>query len=190
MFDFLKSHPDQASAIAALSGVFVSLLSILLTFTALLIQRRHNYKSVTPIASLPIADYENRLAVKLRNNGVGPLIVSRVIVSNGRRTEDDIISWMPQPPRGLFWTTFYDSLDGLALRPGSEAVIIELNGDRNNRTFAAFRDQVRSAISGLTITVEYEDIYGRSMATKVRDLKWFGRHFEDDRSLTTSGSPN
>lgn len=38
-------------------------------------------------------------------------------------------------------------------------------------------------LSTLAITVEYEDIYGRSMPTKVRDLKWFSRHFDDAHSI-------
>ena len=186
MLDFVKAYPNQVNAIAALCGIFVSLLSILLTFAALLLQRRHNYKSVTPIASLPVADYENRLAVKLQNTGVGPLIVRRARVSDGSKEEDDIISFMPKPPRGVFWKTFYDDLDGLAVRPGGEAVIIELDGDTSDKSFVVFRDQVRKAMSRLTITVDYKDIYDRSMPTKSRDLKWFGRHFDDGQLLATT----
>lgn len=74
LIEFLKAHPDQAGAFAAVSALFVSFISILLAVAALWMQRRHNYKSLTPIASLPIGDYENSLEVKLRNTGVGPLI--------------------------------------------------------------------------------------------------------------------
>jgi hypothetical protein len=177
MIEFIKAYPNQVNAFAALCGIFVSLLSIVLTSLALVLQRRHNYKSVTPIASLPIADYENRLAVKLRNTGVGPLVVDRLTVSDGSKVEDDIISWMPAAPSGISWSTFYDSLDGLALRPGEAAAIIELTGDPSDRVFANFRDQVRRAMSRLTVTVRYRDIYERSMPSKSRDLTWFGRHF-------------
>lgn len=69
-------------------------------------------------------------------------------------------------------------------------MIIELNGDEDDMTCAAFRDQVRRAISALTITVEYKDIYGRSISNKVRDLKWFGRHFDGDQLTTTTTSSN
>ena len=64
----------------------------------------------------------------------------------------------------------------MALRPGGEAVMIELAGDAGD---THFRDKVRMLISNLVIRVEYKDIYGRSMPAKERDLQWFGRHYRD-----------
>ena len=157
--------------------MFVSLLAIFLTFFALLLQRRHNYKSVMPIAHVAVGDYEDRLIVKLCNNGIGPLIVTRLIVSDGCEEKQGIISWMPQAPFGILWSTFVPDLDRRALLPGHEAVLIELIGEMRSEKFVEFRDHVRKVLSTLVVSVEYEDIYGRSMPGEKRDLKWFGRHF-------------
>ena len=175
--EFIKRNPNVVSAVAALCGIFVSLLAIVLTVITLLLQRRHNFKSVTPIASVSVADYENRLTVKLRNTGIGPLIVTRARVSDGSKEKDDIISWMPRLPEGIVWSTFYERLDGSALRVGGEAILIELSGEPTDQNFARFRDQVRKALSRLTVNVEYMDIYDRAMPLKSRSLAWYGRHF-------------
>jgi len=184
MWDFLIADPARASSIAAICGVFVALLSILLTCVALSLQRTHNYKSVMPIAHISVGDYEDRLVVQLCNNGIGPLVVTKLTVSNGTEEKKGIISWMPEPPLGILWSTFTPSLDGRAMLPGHKQALIELTGDMHNKRFAEFRDRVREVMSKLVVSVEYNDIYGRPMPPKRHDLEWFGRHFDtaDDQA--------
>ncbi len=95
----------------------------------------------------------------------------------GQIQKDDIISWMPAPPDGISWDTFYDNLDGLSIPPNEEAVLIRLLGDVKDELFSGFRDEVRKVLRNLEIVVQYRDIYSRKMPTKEADLKWFGRHF-------------
>jgi len=177
LVDLVKNYPDQINTLAAVCALIVSLLSIILTFLALALQRRHNFKSLTPIASIPIGDYENELTVKIRNTGVGPLIVEQFIAFDESQEKDDIISWMPETPEGINWTTFYDDLDGLCIAPNQDAVIIKLSGDPSDKRFVSFRNEVRRALSRLTVKVKYKDIYDRQMPIKQRELKWFARHF-------------
>lgn len=174
--EFMKTHPDQASAFVAVSALLVSLISILLAFVALWMQRRHNYKSLTPIASLPIGDYENLIEVKLRNTGVGPLIVKKFTATKNNECKKNIVSFMPKMPEGMYWETFYNDLDGLCVPPNETAVIIRLCGDPGDEQFAKFRDEVRNELKNISIEVQYRDIYNRNMPKKCRDLKWFGRH--------------
>jgi hypothetical protein len=49
LLEIVKSNPDQINAMVAACALFVSLLFIVLTFIALILQRRHNFKSLTPI---------------------------------------------------------------------------------------------------------------------------------------------
>ena len=178
--EFVKNNPDQVNAFVALCALGISLLSIVLTIVSLRIQQIHNYKSLTPIASLPIGDYENLIEVKLRNTGVGPLIVEKFVVSKDNNDKNNIIDWMPEMPDDLDWETFYSDLTGLCVSPNEAAVIIRLSGDKNNKRFAHFRDQVRKALAPLKVQVLYKDIYDRKMPAKARDLQWFGRHKQKD----------
>lgn len=179
LVDLIKNHPDQINALAAVCALFVSFLSILLTIRTLRLQRIHNFKSLTPIASILIGDYENELTVKVKNAGIGPLIIERFTASDGEEQKDDVISWMPPTPAGIYWTTFTTNQEGRCISPNHETVVLQLNGDPSDESFRLFRNEVRHALSRLTVAIEYKDIYDRRMPIKQRDLKWFARHLID-----------
>jgi hypothetical protein len=164
------------NAFAAVSALGVSFLSIMLTALTLWMQRVHNFKSVIPIAHISVSDYENQITVKLKNNGIGPMIIEQFIVSDGQKEKDDIISWMPDLPNGLFWNTFRGNPAGVAIPSNEEMIMIQLLGDPSDRKFSEFRNQVRHALSRLTVRVKYKDIYGRRMPIEERTLTWFGRN--------------
>jgi hypothetical protein len=64
-------------------------------------------------------------------------------------------------------------------------------GDPDDYEFAAFRDDVRRALSKLTVSLVYEDIYDRKMPIKQRDLKWFARNLEgEDIDIKSLGEPS
>ena len=175
LIDLIKNYPDQIYALAAVCALLVSFLSIIFTLRALRLQRIHNYKSLTPIANILTADYENELAVTIRNTGVGPLLVERFTVSDGEQKEDNVVCLMPQLPEGIYWTTFSPNIEGRCIPPNQDLVIIKLNGNSSDKAFASFRDEVRLALSRLTVTLEYQDIYDRRMPPKQRKLDWFAR---------------
>ncbi len=177
IINFIQNNPEQVAALTALCAIIISFFSIVIIALSFWTQRRHNFKSLTPIAQFPISDYDNLIAVKLKNTGVGPLLVEKFTSHKGNIQKDNIISWMPKTPKGLKWDTFYDSLDGLSIPPNQEEILIELSGNIKDEIFIKFRDKSRKALKDLKIKVQYRDIYNRKMPLKERDLKWFGRHF-------------
>jgi hypothetical protein len=179
LIELLKSNPDQANAIIAAIALAVSFISITLTVATLYLTREHNHKSLTPIASVPVSDYENKIAVKIKNTGVGPLIIQTFRATRGGTTQDDLVSLMPVLPDGLLWDTFFDDLDGACIPPGEQLSVLQLSGDTQDKRFAGARDACRKALSETTVVLTYKDIYGRRMPTVTKDLRWFGRHFED-----------
>ena len=177
LLEYITTHPDQVNAFAAVSALFVSFVSIVLTVLTLWMQRVHNFKSVTPIAHSTVSDYEDKVSVGLKNNGIGPMIIEQFTVSDGQKEKDDIISWMPDLPIDIFWDTYRGSSDGLPIPSNEETVMIRLVADPKDNRFSVFRDQVRRVLSRLTVRVKYKDIYGRRMPLEERSLTWFGRHF-------------
>ena len=176
----VKEHPDQINALAAICALVVSFLSILLTFIALWLQRQHNFKSVTPIASILVGDFENKLQVTVKNTGIGPLIIEKFRVSGEDGQRDDVISLMPASPTGIHWAAFTANIDGRSVPPNESMIILQLVGDASDEDFAAFRDDVRRALSKLAVSLEYRDIYNRKMPIKQRDLKWFARNLDEE----------
>jgi len=176
--EFIQQNPSVASAVAALIAVFISFISIILTVVTLRMQRNHNLKSVTPIANISFSDYENDVAVRVRNHGTGPLIIEHLTVTRpDGASANNIISLMPDLPENIAWTTYFENADNFAITPTNSITLIQLSGDDTDEEFCAARDMVRRSLSELELTVDYRDIYGRQMPKNTRDMKWFGRHF-------------
>ncbi len=179
LIEFLKENPDLANAIIATIALVVSFISVLLTVVSLYLTRQHNYKSLTPIASIPVSDYEDKVAVKIKNTGVGPLVIETFRATRGERTEDDLVSLMPDLPKGMLWDTFFDDLDGACIPPGEQLEVLQLSGDLGDKRFGQARDACRKALAETTVVLTYKDIYGRRMPVVTKSLRWFGRHFEN-----------
>ncbi|MDR3415736.1 MAG: hypothetical protein P4L83_06080 [Nevskia sp.] len=164
-----------ASAAAAFLALVVSAISVGISIWAMRLQRQHNELSVRPLAEVTVADYENSLRVKLRNNGTGPMIVTGIEVSDGHSAKACVVEWMPSLPKGRPWTTFSHDLKDRTLQPGSAIVLLELTEHQGEQDFASCRDLIRAALAPLTITVDYTDIYNKAMPKRIKALSWFGR---------------
>ncbi|WP_157559381.1 hypothetical protein [Hydrogenophaga crassostreae] len=183
LFALLKSDANAAnalgalaSAIAAVLALFLSCVSVWISISASRSQRRHNELSVRPLAEVTVADYENSLRVKLRNNGSGPMIVIAVTVSDGSNSHESLIDWMPTLPPNRSWNTFTHALQRRTLQAGAEIILLELTEYDGEQNFSRCRDKVRKALTSLTVNVEYMDIYESVMKPCRKSLSWFGRN--------------
>jgi hypothetical protein len=89
---------------------------------ALRAQRIHNRLPVAPLPIVTVADYEDSLGVKVRDNRTGPIVINDVIVRDGVNLESCLIAWMPALPKGRPWNHFSMSPAGFSILP-KEAVI-------------------------------------------------------------------
>lgn len=165
-----------ASAAAAFLALFVSCVSVWISISTARSQRRHNELSVRPLAEITVADYEDSLRVKLRNNGSGPMIILAVTVSDGTNAHESLIEWMPALPHGRPWNTFTHALRRRTLQAGAEITLLELTEHENEANFSVCRDRVRAALAPLAVNVEYTDIYNAVMQPCQKPLSWFGRN--------------
>ena len=178
LFTLIQENPEAVSALAAMISVFVAFVAILLTVISLSMQRRHNLKSVTPIASIEPSDYEDLIEVKIRNSGIGPLIVTQFEAKdkNGR-SEDSLIGLMPKLPNGVYWGTYFENLKNYSIIPSESLRLLKFSGKVEDPNFCKVRDTIRKRLSEIEITLTYRDIYGREMPKEHKDMKWFARHF-------------
>ncbi len=168
---------DPELTIASIA-VLIAVFSIIIGTLSLNVQRRHNRKTVKPISNLMFSDYENHIAVNIKNAGVGPLIIKSFTVKNKLgQAKKNIIDWMPDHPNNLPWSSFFVNLTGVVIPAGDSLNIISLKTDQSiTQTFAEFRNKVRKALSELEIELSYMDVYERKLPTNKKDLKWFGRN--------------
>lgn len=165
----------MAGVVIAVLAFVVSAISLLVSVRTLRHQREHNVLSVRPLPEVTVADYEDSLRVKLRNNGSGPMIVKSLVASDGFMTCEALIQCMPDLPRG-HWTHFSHALSNRSLMPGSEIILLELTEDPGEKGFSRSRDLARHALAPLTLSVNYTDVYKSSFASYSKALSWFGRH--------------
>lgn len=171
---YLDKHHDLVTAGMAILAVFVSSLSVILAVCNMVIQRSHNRKSVLPIGHISVGDYENDIFVRLRNDGIGPMIIERLSVSQptSSDTKDALIHCMPD---GILWSTFVEDVSGRAISAKEYITLVQLEGETKDPRFAKTKQNVRKTLSGLTVKVEYKNIYGERMSPAIRNLSWFGR---------------
>lgn len=169
-------------AIAAYSGVIVSVLALLVsvvsiwaTVKAMRLQKEHNYKSFAPIPWISLADYEDQLSVKIFNNGVGPLIIDRVEVTDGRLRKPNVIDWMSSVP--THWSTFISELRNRSIAAGQSLTLLEWQTD-GSKSADKIRDLCRSELMKLKLVMHWRDIYDRSQPPSERSFEWFGRNLE------------
>ena len=133
---------------------------------------KHNKNSVRPVSSIRLDDYENELAVKIKNAGTGPLIIKKLIFKNKDCTSNSLISLIPLIEQN--WDTFIEETENWTISVNEELVLIRLYPENNE-----ILTQIRISLSQITVYLEYTDIYNTKF-TDERSLHYFGRHFPDD----------
>jgi hypothetical protein len=179
---FLKENHEIANAISAMTGTLVALLAVIIsalsvffTWRALKHQREHNSMSVRPLPYITVGDYEDKIYVKIRNNGTGPLIVKKLEVVGASKPSESLVNNMPSLRPGIYWTNFSGPNEGRSIPVGGEMMLLELSDPHLSEEFLLSRDEVRAALGRLSLTLDYTDIYSNKLPPCSRDLKWFHR---------------
>ena len=185
VLDYLIAKPDitnaiatVASAILAALACFIAVISLLVSRKTLLHQQEHNRLSVRPIPSIVVGDYENRLFVKIVNNGVGPLLIKKIRTLGSSDPELALIFHMPALLPKVLWTNFVEDTFGRTVLPGFDLVILDFDScsSGSDDLYSLSRDQVRTTLAKLSVELEFTDIYNSDFANVSRNLNWFHRH--------------
>ncbi|THD70428.1 MAG: hypothetical protein E7813_08355 [Bradyrhizobium sp.] len=182
VIQWMLANKDLITSWTAIFAVLASAVSFTIAAINMMMQRKHNRKSVLPIGHISVGDYENQIFVRIWNYGIGPMLIKRVVVAGegGVKQEAAIIDLMPKLPGEYHWSTFVGNISDRTIPAADHISLILLEGDEDNGEFVAAREMVRRALSRLTVTVEYKDVYGNNMPAAIRNLEWFGRHWAQD----------
>lgn len=169
MLDWIAKN---ASVIVAVCAAIISLASLAVAIRALRSQREHNYLSVRLIGHFSRGDYEDCIFVKLKNYGVGPLLIGSFIVQAAQSTHKRLIDALGSVASETTWDTFTDTIDGRALAPNKEFVLLKGSFSTSQK---AVKAKIRLALSKMTLRLTYKDIYGRVQPEIREPLSWFAR---------------
>ncbi len=179
---WVVANKDVITSWTAILAVIASAASLVIAAASMRMQRAHYRKTVLPLGSISLGDYENHLFVRLRNDGVGPMIVNGISVhklSSGDEVGSALIDFMPD---GLHWETFVNDISGRVFAPGKDIDLISIRGHESDPEFVRARYQIRESLSKLSVRANYRSIYG-DIGFAERPLDWFGRHLAADGAV-------
>lgn len=181
--------PNVAAAVTAVATGFAALASLFavgVSIYALIVQVRHDRKSVQPIPQIVVGDFENHLRVAIENAGIGPLTISsfKVTDANGD-VRKSIIEFMPNISLNFLWDNFVEEIEGRTIPAQDSLEVLSFSGQSvfgNIATVPNFLpetyESIRQALGELTVELKGTDIYGKRLQYCSRKLDWFLRNKE------------
>jgi hypothetical protein len=148
----------------------LSILALLATFYQLYLQRIHNEKSVKPLLQIDLWDRKTKLSVRVQNNGLGPLIVDRLVFTKDGRKYFSLEDCLNLDPKSYMRALISEATPKVIL-PNSYLTIFEKN---INNCANGEIDHIRNLLSEITLTVSGKDIYDNRTIID-RNLYWFSR---------------
>jgi hypothetical protein len=191
---------DIALIITSIGTIFAVIISIFSWRSNIKEKQReiehkiqHDRLSVKPICAIVFENRKNLIAVYILNDGIGPLMIKRVSISdkdgkiayivNGKieflhnndkeasNTNEKrlakLFEFIPDTIGHKWILKFRGELTDRAIRIGGKIILLQL--DPINKSIDA---KVRSMIKDLTVTVEYTDIYNTDFLPKSRQLSF------------------
>jgi hypothetical protein len=173
--------------VIAFFALIVSVTSVLFTYWQTKLQREHNFKTVKPLGRIRTGDYENKIYIRVDNNGAGPLIIKEIITKNKSiETKSAVIDILPNDlTKRITWTNFTGAYEGRAILPGEplELIVWSINQSYESLPLERVkqdRDELRKALSNVKIRLVYTDIYEKNEFIFESDFSdWYGRHKEE-----------
>jgi len=153
-------------------SLIISFLALLATFYQAHLQRVHNQKSVKPLAEINLRDRDGEMFVRIANNGVGPLIVDKVVFTKGDKQYEHIQDCLDIDPKTYFHVEVGDTNKKVIIAGGFlELFSNELNPKESAEKIEMFQKQ----LSVLQLKVHGHDIYSNEITVE-KSLSWFARH--------------
>ncbi|MET3125461.1 hypothetical protein ABID42_000549 [Arcicella rosea] len=143
---------------------------MLATFYQLYLQRVHNEKSLRPLGQIDFRDKERTLRVRISNNGIGPLIIEKIIYIKDGKKFAVISDCLTLNPRSYAHLRTSESASTV-IYPSSNLVIFETTFEADEPEEDI--DEARTQLSSLSLVVIGRDIYNNKITIK-RDFEWFG----------------
>jgi hypothetical protein len=122
----------------------------------LYLQRVHNEKSLKPLPQIDLMDSDGELFVHVQNNGVGPLIIEKLIFHKGKQTYSRIQDCLEPDQKSYFHIEITDTNKKVILPGGFHNVFSKQFDQKNDEAELQY---FRQQLSLLSLKVESKDIY-------------------------------
>ncbi|MEO6686044.1 MAG: hypothetical protein ABIN24_08765 [Dyadobacter sp.] len=154
-------------------SIAISLLALLATFYQLYLQRIHNERSLRPLGQIVLSDRGAKIFVHIINNGVGPMIIDKVMFTKDRISSNNIEDLLNLAPKSYMHDVVSAETVQKVILPGGFLEIFGTTFD--GHTSEKAKGNVITQLAPLDLKVNYRDIYDNKF-TVSRNLHWFSRH--------------
>ena len=169
MIDYISNNPELC----------ISLLAFAVALFSLIQQRKHDRLSLRPLAVIRFTDFDDFLLIKLKNAGIGPMIVTRL---ETKHVESGVIMGYPIEwfeNKSYIWNNFRKPSGDYVLSVDEEVSLLDYSIQPYEGQTKEHRKHdivlIREILKDLSIKVEYKDIYNKRQKAEVKKLNWFGR---------------
>lgn len=135
------------------------------------IQRVHNAKSLKPLGQIDTGDFKNLIYIYIQNNGLGPMIIDKLIFIKGGKPYNFISDCLNLDPKSYWHIRIDDSVQKFVV-PNTHFKIFEKNIENHTETEI---ENIKKDLSSIIVKVNYRDIYDNKFILE-RNLNWFSRH--------------
>lgn len=104
MISWLVNNPELCNAITSIATVVISVIAILISIATYQMQNKFNKNSVKPLFRFEFEDLPNRIAVKIRNYGLGVGIIKDAIFTSANT--------------GGAWETLLEAIEEIGMSSG------------------------------------------------------------------------
>lgn len=142
-------------------SIILSCIAIVFTKRSLDIQREHNQKSVRPIAGYILDHKPQQLQVILRNDGIGPMIITNIIINVSEESHDNFQDYIPEKLRKSLFFNYTIISDITSLVAGDEKILLTINKkDKCDEEY----QQILKRLLSTSLSIKYLDIYGNEFS--------------------------
>lgn len=151
--------------------IIISIIALFLTLYQAHLQRVHNAKSVKPLGQIDLSDRKNHMFIYIQNNGLGPLIIDKLVFSKDGQQYSNISECLELDPKS-YWHIIISPTVNKVVLPNSHLVVFEKNTEKLTIEDVDF---IRRQLFPISLTVHCRDIYDNKFSFE-RNLQWFSRH--------------
>jgi hypothetical protein len=175
LLKFADANANALNVIVATALAIISIVALFVAIASLWIQRRHNRKSVRPLADVLLTDSIQGLTVRLVNRGCGPMKVTKFVADRAGDERKSIVHHLPGNALKNVIHTTHSKPKGEWIIHGNALILLQIRGDHNSPVFIRKREYIRSILREITIKLSFADIYDKSHGSITRSLEWFRR---------------
>lgn len=184
ILEFLVTNTNLCTALTSIFTVLLSGIAILISILNLRSLQQFNKRSVKPFLSFDLVDLPNRIAIKLRNDGIGVAILHSSQFTNctgGNNSETLLSAIEALDAKQIFsnpsrWKRYQQSYSQLAIAPNQEKFLIEIELNKNQNCEEL--EDLRCILKQISTTITYKDIYNQTYSLN-ENFQYFGRKGDD-----------